>query len=83
MAGFNDDGLTRGPRERNEAMDAAIWARKGIEVARNCIPEDTAEYIILAFYPGSEDFEVLGVGTKAFGFQTALKMDRNVAICFV
>lgn len=83
MAGFNEDGLTRGPRERNEAMDAAIWARKGIEVARNCLPEDTEEYIILAFYPGEKDFEVLGVGTKAFGFQTALKMDRNVTICFV
>lgn len=70
-------------RERNEALDAAIYARKCIEVARTCIPEDTAEYVILAFYPGENDFEVLGVGTKAFGFQTALKMDRNVTICFV
>ena len=70
-------------RERNEANDAAVYARKGIEVARTCIPEDTAEYVILAYYPGETDFEVLGVGTKAFGFQTALKMDRNVTICFV
>lgn len=70
-------------RERNEANDAAVYARKGIEVARTCIPEDTAEYVILAFHPGENDFEVLGVGTKAFGFQTALKMDRNVTICFV
>lgn len=70
-------------RERNEALDARVYARKGEEIARTCIPEDTAEYIILAFYPGEKDFEVLGVGTKAFGFQTALKMDRNVTICFV
>ena len=70
-------------RERNEALDAAVYARKGAEIARTCIPEDTAEYVILALYPGAEDFEVLGVGTKAFGFQTALKMDRNVTITFV
>lgn len=70
-------------RVRNEALDARVYAAAGLELARRCIPEDTAEYIILAFYPGSEDFEVLGVGTKAFGFQTALKMDRNVTICFV
>lgn len=82
MAGFNDDGLTNA-RKRNEAMDAAIYARKGIELASAIIPEDTSNYVILALYPGSEEFEVLGVGTKAFGFQTALKMDRNVTICFV
>lgn len=70
-------------RERNEALDAAVYARKGEEIARTCIHEDTAEYVILAYYPGETDFEVLGVGTKAFGFQTALKMDRNVTICFV
>lgn len=80
---LNQKKVNNDARERNEAMDAAIYARKGIEVARNCIPEDTEEYIILAFYPGEIDFEVLGVGTKAFGFQTALKMDRNVTICFV
>lgn len=70
-------------RERNEALDAAVYARLGAEIARTCIPDDTADYVILAYYPGETDFEVLGVGTKAFGFQTALKMDRNVTICFV
>ena len=70
-------------RERNEALDARVYAAAGLELARRCIPEDTSNYVILALYPGSEDFEVLGVGTKDFGFQTALKMDRNVTICFV
>lgn len=67
-------------RERNEALDAAIYARKGIEVARTCIPEDTAEYVICAYYPGEKDFEVLGVGTKKFALELGLKMDRNVNI---
>ena len=70
-------------RKRNEALDARVYAAAGLELARRCIPEDTSNYVILALYPGSEDFEVLGVGTKDFGFQTALKMDRNVTICFV
>lgn len=80
---FGNEEKVNNARERNEALDAAVYARKGAEIARTCIPEDTAEYIILAIYPGENDFEVLGVGTKAFGFQTALKMDRNVTICFV
>ncbi len=70
-------------RERNEALDAAIYARKGIEVARTFIHEDTAEYVILAFYPGENDFEVLGVGTKKFGLEMGLKMDRDVNLAFV
>lgn len=67
-------------RERNEALDAAIYARKGIELARTYIPEDTAEYVICAYYPGEKDFEVLGVGTKKFALELGLKMDRNVNI---
>lgn len=70
-------------RDRNEANDAALYARKGAEIARTCIPEDTAEYVILAAYPGADDFEVLGVGTKKFGFELGLKMDCNVNILFV
>lgn len=70
-------------RERNEALDAAIYARKGIEAARTCIPEDTAEYVILAAYPGENDFEVLGVGTKKFGLEMGLKMDCDVNLAFV
>lgn len=70
-------------RERNERLDAAVYARKGEEIARTCIPEDTAEYVILAAYPGADDFEVLGVGTKKFGLELGLKMDCNVNILFV
>lgn len=47
------------------------------------IPEDTTEYVILACYPGEKDFEVLGVGTKAFGLEMGLKMDRDVNIGFM
>ena len=47
------------------------------------IPEDTAEYVICAFYPGGNDFEVLGVGTKKFGLEIGLKMDRDVNILFL
>lgn len=39
-------------RERNEANDAAVYAWKGAEIARTYIPEDTAEYVICAYYPG-------------------------------
>lgn len=67
-------------RERNEANDAAVYARKGEEIARTYIPEDTAEYVICAYYPGEKDFEVLGVGTKKFALELGLKMDRNVNI---
>lgn len=67
-------------RDRNEANDAALYARKGAEISRTCIPEDTADYIILAYYPGEKDFEVLGVGTKKFALELGLKMDRNVNI---
>jgi hypothetical protein len=71
-------------RERNERLDAAVYARKGAEIAaRTFIPEDTAEYVILAFYPGENDFEVLGVGTKKFGLEMALKMNCDVNIAFV
>lgn len=47
------------------------------------IPEDTADYVILAFYPGEKDFEVIGVGTKAFGLEMGLKMERDVNLTFV
>lgn len=47
------------------------------------IPEDTADYVILAYYPGGKDFEVLGVGSKSFGLELGLKMDRDVNIAFV
>lgn len=67
-------------RKRIEANDAAVYARMGIEAARACIPEDTAEYVICAYYPGEKDFEVLGVGTKKFALELGLKMDRNVNI---
>lgn len=70
-------------RERNEANDAAVYARKGLEVASTCIPEDTAEYVILAAYPGENDFEVLGLGTKSFGLKMGLEMDRDVNIFFM
>ena len=70
-------------RERNEALDAAVYARKGAEIARTYIPEDTAEYVILAAYPGENDFEVLGVGTKKFGLEMGLKMDCDVNLAFV
>ena len=70
-------------REQNERLDALMYARKGIEAAGTCIPEDTAEYVILAAYPGADDFEVLGVGTKKFGLELGLKMDCNVNILFV
>lgn len=70
-------------RERNEALDASIYAAKGAEIARTCIHEDPTEYVILAYYPGADDFEVLGVGTKKFGLETAVKMDRDVNILFV
>lgn len=42
-------------RERNERLDAALYARKGAEIARTCIPEDTAEYVILSAYPGADE----------------------------
>lgn len=70
-------------RERNEALDAAVYARKGEEVARTCIPEDTAEYVICAYFPVENDFEVLGVGTKSFGLKMGLQMDRDVNIFFM
>lgn len=47
------------------------------------IPEDTADYVICAYYPGGNDFEVLGVGTKAFGLELGLKMDCDVNIAFM
>ena len=75
--------MRKSDRERNEANDAAIYARKGAEIARTCIPEDTAEYVILAYYPGEKDFEVIGVGTKAFGLEMGLKMERDVNIGFM
>lgn len=67
-------------RDRNEANDAAVYARKGAEIARTYIPEDTAEYVICAYYPGEKDFEVLGVGTQKFALELGLKMDRDVNI---
>lgn len=70
-------------RERNEALDAAVYARKGLEIARTCIPEDTADYVICAYFPGENDFEVLGVGTKSFGLKMGLEMDRDVNIFFM
>jgi hypothetical protein len=70
-------------RERNERLDAAVYARKGAEIARTSIQEDTAEYVILAAYPGADDFEVLGVGTKKFGLELGLKMDRDVNLLFM
>lgn len=81
--GFWNKKVVNNDRERNEANDAALYARKGAEIARTCIPEDTAEYVILAAYPGADDFEVLGVGTKKFGLELGLKMDCNVNILFV
>lgn len=70
-------------RAQNEANDAAMYAMKGVEVARTCIHEDPTEYVIMAYYPGADDFEVLGVGTKKFGLEFGLKMDCNVNILFV
>lgn len=70
-------------RDRNERLDASVYARKGEEIARTCIPEDTAEYVILAAYPGADDFEVLGVGTQKFGLEIGLKMDCDVTLSFV
>ena len=70
-------------RERNEANDAAIYARLGIELSRSIIPEDNTEYVIMAQYPGTDDFEVLGVGTKSFGIEIAVKMDRDVNLMFM
>lgn len=70
-------------RERNEANDAAIYARKGIELSRTIIPEDTAEYVICAFFPDTGETEMVGVGTKKFGLELGLKMDRNVNILFL
>lgn len=71
-------------RERNERLDAAVYARKGAEiVARTYIPEDTAEYVICAYFPGEKDFEVLGVGTKSFGLKMGLEMDRDVTVFFM
>ena len=79
--GFWNKKDWKNERERNEANDAAVYARKGIEAAaRTYIPEDTAEYVICAYYPGEKDFEVLGVGTKKFALELGLKMDRNVNI---
>lgn len=75
--------MRKSNREQNEANDAAVYARKGAEIARTYIPEDTAEYVICAYYPGEKDFDVLGVGTKAFGLELGLKMDRNVNILFL
>ena len=70
-------------RERNEANDAAIYARKGIELSRTIISEDTSEYIICAFYPDTGETEILGVGTQAFGLKLGIKMDRDVNIIFL
>ena len=70
-------------RERNERLDAAVYARKGAEIARTCIPEDTADYVICAYFPGEKDFEVLGVGTKSFGLKMGLEMDRDVTVFFM
>lgn len=67
-------------RKHNEALDAAVYARKGLEIARTYIHEDTAEYVICAYFPGEKDFEVLGVGTQKFALELGLKMDRNVNI---
>ena len=80
---FGNQKKVNKDRERNEANDAAVYARKGFEAARTCIPEDTAEYVILAAYPGENDFEVLGVGTKKFGLEMGLKMDCDVNLAFV
>lgn len=82
--GFWNKKVVNNDREHNEALDAAVYARKGAEIAdRTSIQEDTAEYVILAAYPGADDFEVLGVGTKKFGLELGLKMDCNVNILFV
>lgn len=71
-------------RERNEYLDAAFYAEKGLDAAaRTIIPEDNTEYVIMAYYPGADDFEVLGVGTKAFGLEIAVKMDRDVNLMFM
>ena len=80
---FNQKKVNNAARERNEAYDAAVYARKGAEIARTCIHEDLTKYVILAYYPGADDFEVLGVGTKKFGLELGLKMDCNVNILFV
>ncbi len=72
--------MRKSNREQNEANDAAVYARKGAEIARTYIPEDTAEYVICAYYPVEKDFEVLGVGTQKFALELGLKMDRNVNI---
>lgn len=75
--------MSKSNREINEANDAAVYARKGMEIARTCIPEDTAEYVICAYFPGEKDFEVLGVGTKSFGLKMGLEMDRDVTVFFM
>lgn len=54
---FNQKKVNK-DRERIEANDAALYARKGAEIARTCIPEDTAENVICAYFPGEKDFEV-------------------------
>lgn len=63
--------------------DYEFWNQKKVNKDRTCIPEDTAEYVILAAYPGENDFEVLGVGTKKFGLEMGLKMDCDVTLTFV
>ena len=63
--------------------DYEFWNQKKVNNARKYIPEDTAEYVILAAYTGENDFEVLGVGTKKFGLEIGLKMDCDVNLAFV
>lgn len=82
--GFWNKKVVNNDREHNEALDAAVYARKGAEIAaRTFIPEDTAEYVICAYFPGEKDFEVLGVGTKSFGLKMGLEMDRDVNIFYM
>ena len=65
-------------RDRNEALEAKVYAAAGLELARNCIPEDTTVYVICAYYPDDGTEEIIGVGTQSYGLKLGLAIEKNV-----
>ena len=70
-------------RERNEALDARVYAAAGLELARRCIPEDTTVYVICAYYPDDGTEEIIGVGTQSYGLKLGLAIEKNVNLIFL
>lgn len=75
--------MDRTEREKNEALDAKVYAAKGIELARRLIPEDTTVYVICAYYPDDGTEEIIGVGTQSYGLKLGLAIEKNVNLMFL